>query len=87
VRGAQYGSLVPDSVLDKIEEETAREIRRQKESLQPGSESFDMDSEEIRIFPDFSGSFHGHEEDEEVGLGSIIESWLHRFFVFVHSML
>jgi hypothetical protein len=73
----QYGSIVPNSVIDRIEEETAKEIRRQKESVPSGSESFDMETEEIRILPDFvSGNFGV--EDDKIGIGSIVASLLHQ---------
>ena len=56
--------------MDRIEEETSKEMRRQKDSMPPGSESFNMDSEEFRILPTII-------EEEIGGIGSIIESWLH----------
>jgi hypothetical protein len=55
--------------MDKIEEETAKEIRRQKDSIPSGSETFNMDVDEVRILPDLVN-------DEIVGIGSLIESWL-----------
>ena len=56
--------------MDKIEEETAKEIRRQKDSIPSGSETFNMDVDEVRILPDLVN-------DEIVGIGTLIESWLH----------
>ena len=81
----QYGSLVPNSVIDRIEEETAKEIRRQKDAIPAGSETFDMDTEEVRILPDFvSGNFGV--EDESFGIGSIVASLLHQVYDYFYSI-
>ena len=74
-------------MIDRIEEETAKEIRRQKDSVPAGSETFDMDTDmDIRILPDFvSGSF-GVEEEVGVGLQSIVQSWIHSFYDVFYSI-
>jgi hypothetical protein len=62
--------------MDRIEEETSKEIRRQKESMPPGSETFNMDSDDVRILPAII--------DEELGgIGSLVES----FESWIHSIL